>query len=273
MTFTKWKKQVREDFRLRNIFAMDDGTSQSHFSVDSRPIVDTLNDLQNQCIANHQVNEALRESMCGLTQQVQQNHLLLQQVLELLKFPSPSRGARGPRGSIATSPTLLESPHQAVPAPTMSFEILNSTQDTSSPSKVFLIWFNYNLPGAFQGEKSSTKESTDFCQYKMLVCVYLKYGCLPAGISYPGMMPASSKAIDKWAADLNTIIKAAETILSDKVKDGKISKKAIYRIHDSKDFQTRPYPPNCPDDLTDIHEEMSKRGSKKRKVLEDEVRL
>jgi hypothetical protein len=35
-TFTKWKKQVREDFRLRNIFAMDDGTSRIHFSVDSR---------------------------------------------------------------------------------------------------------------------------------------------------------------------------------------------------------------------------------------------
>lgn len=35
-TFSKWKKLVREDFRLRNIFAMDDGSSRSHFLVDSR---------------------------------------------------------------------------------------------------------------------------------------------------------------------------------------------------------------------------------------------
>jgi hypothetical protein len=35
-TFSKWKKQVREDFRLRNIFAMDDGTSRLHCSIDSR---------------------------------------------------------------------------------------------------------------------------------------------------------------------------------------------------------------------------------------------
>jgi hypothetical protein len=81
------------------------------------------------------------------------------------------------------------------------------------------------------------------------------------------MMPASSDAIDKWASDLNSIIKEAETNLSDKVKDRKISKKAIYCIHDSEDFQTMPYPTNCPDDLTDIHEEMSlkKKGFQEKK--------
>jgi hypothetical protein len=53
-----------------------------------------MNDLQNQCIANHQVNEALRENMCTLTQKVHQNTLLLQQVLEALKNlsqPNPAQ--------------------------------------------------------------------------------------------------------------------------------------------------------------------------------------
>jgi hypothetical protein len=219
-----------------------------------------MNDLQNQCIANHQVNEALRENMCTLTQKVHQNTLLSQQVLEALKNRSQPNPAQ----------PLQDVPAPADPAPTISFEILNKTQDTSSPSKVFLTWFKYDLPGAFQGEKSSTKNRTDFCRYKSLVRVYLKYGCVN-GNPYPGMMPSNSNAIDKWASDLHLIIFHAESNLDSIVKGGKISKMAIYRIHDSDDFQTRPYPPNCPQNLTDIDEEMSKRGSKKRKVLEEEV--
>jgi hypothetical protein len=191
-----------------------------------------------------------------LTQQVKENHSLLQQVLELLKNPSSKQ-----------TPTPQALPRQAAPAPTISFESLNSTQDTSSPSKVFLTWFKYNLPGAFQGEiSSSTKDRTDFCRYKSLVRVYLKYGCVN-GKQYPGMMPSSGNAIDEWAADLHTIIKEAETNLSDFVR-GKISKKAVYQIHDGEAFQSMPYPPNCPPDLTDIDHEMSKRGSKKRKGSE-----
>jgi hypothetical protein len=206
------------------------------------------------------VNEALRENMCILTQRVEQNHVVLQEVLQLLKNLSPTIPAQ----------ILQDSSAPAASAPTISFEILNNTQDTSSPSRVFLTWFKYDLPGAFHAEKSSTKNRTDFCRYKSLVRVYLKYGCVN-GNQYPGMMPSNSDAINKWASNLQLIIIQAESNLLNIVKGEKITKTAIYRIHDSDDFQTRPYPPNCPLNLTDIDEEMSKRGSKKRKVSEPVV--